>query len=361
MGISAAGTWLKQARAAKALGAAPWPWQLAEALLLRFPPCRLGLSEYFDYRLFEPHRSWSEKRLFVGWRGESALDAGNAPSTHLYADDKLALAQLLLDAGLPHPELLARYDHPQPRAFGRNLQGRAELMHWLRHEAVYPLFAKPVHAGFGNGAFLLQDIERSRDELLLGTGGCVGVEKWVGALANPEGLGYLFQRSLSPHASLSELLSGRLSSVRLMSLQLPGQAPYIYRVVWKIPRKFNIIDNFESGTTGNLLAAVDTQTGRVQRVIQGYGLDLRELDRHPDSGISVRDLVLPDWERLKEVSLAASRLLPEFRFQHWDVAFSADGPMLLELNLFAAGGTELSQLVDGRGLMEPVLMEACRA
>ena len=47
-----------------------------------------------------------------------------------------------------------------------------------------------------------------------------------------------------------------------MVLQEKGAEPCIYRAVWKVPRRFNIIDNFESGTLGNLLAAVDIDTGR---------------------------------------------------------------------------------------------------
>jgi len=51
-------------------------------------------------------------------------------------------------------------------------------------------------------------------------------------------------------------------------------------------------------------------------------------------------------------------LLPDFGFQHWDVALSDQGAALLEINLFSAGGAELSQLVEGRGLLEPRLL-AC--
>ena len=36
---------------------------------------RLGASEYYDYRLFDEHRfSHADKRRFLGWRAEAALE-----------------------------------------------------------------------------------------------------------------------------------------------------------------------------------------------------------------------------------------------------------------------------------------------
>lgn len=351
---------LKDAKRASRCAGVPIYRMLLEAILLRLPPSSLGLSEYFDYRLFEPGLSWRDKSRFVGWRGEDALDKCNDRSCHVYADDKRALARLLDAAGLPHPELRAVYRNSVPPGLAADPLATPEaLRDWLKTCTDYPLFAKPVHAGFGRGAYWLQGLDASGEKLVLGlTGACVPIVDWVASLENPEGLGYLFQSALTPHPDLAELQSGRLSGLRVMVLHEAGRGPCIYRAVWKVPRIFNIIDNFESGTLGNLLAAVDVEDGRVIRVIQGYGLSLRKLENHPDSGVPFADLVLPDWSDLKAIVLKAAALLPDFKFQHWDVALTDRGPVLIEINLFSAGGTELSQLVEGRGLLEPRLL-AC--
>ncbi len=333
---------------------------LLEALMLRFPPSSLGLSEYFDYRLFERHLSWQEKCRFVGWRGEDALDKCNDRSSHVYADDKRALAALLSEAGLPHPKLVAVYQNSAPSVLAAECLASPEaLQAWLRTRASFPIFAKPVHAGFGRGACWIQGLDANRERLVLGPGGeHVPIAEWIAGLANPEGMGYLFQQALLPHAELAELQCGRLSSLRVMVLQEAGRGPCVYRAVWKVPRVFNIIDNFESGSLGNLLGAVDVDDGKVLRVVQGYGMALQELACHPDSGLPFADLILPDWGELKDTVLKAAKLLPGFRFQHWDVALTDHGPVLIEINLFSAGGTELSQLAEGRGLLEPRLL-AC--
>lgn len=331
--------------------------QGAEALALRLGPGRLGLSDYFDYRLYRTSLPFSEKKRFVGWAMEPELDRCNDSRWHEYADDKILLHRLLISAGIPCPDLQATYlavvgSGPDYAA----LESITALTDWLRHQARYPVFVKPSHAGFGRGAQLIREYHAGTDDLLMDDASRVRVEKFARGLENPEGRGILFQSLLRPHVQLAELCCERLSTARVMVLIEPGRAPEIYRAVWKIPRKFNIIDNFESGSTGNLLGRVDLVSGAVKRVIQGYGPGIRELDSHPDSGLPFAGLHLPDWPQAVEVILAAAAQLPELRFQHWDLAFTDRGPVPIEVNLFAAGGTELSQLVDGIGLLEDRLL-----
>ena len=351
--------WAGQAR--RESGGAPLLQQLCEAALLRLPPGRLGLSEYFDYRLFERRQSWAEKRRFVGWRGEPALDRANESGSHRYTDDKILLDGLLHDADLPRAQLFAVYQAASATAAGvARLEQADALADWLRRCSDYPLFAKPAHAGFGRGVHLIEGYRAADDHLLLAQGQVMPARDFVATLPNPGQRGYLFQQALSPHAALAALQCRRLSSLRVMTLAPPGGPPEIYRAVWKLPRRHNIIDNFESGSTGNLLAAVDLRDGRVLRVIEGFGLGLRELQSHPDSGLPFEGLVLPDWPALRSTTLAVAALLPGLRFQHWDIALSEAGPVPLEVNLFAAGGTELSQLVEQRGLLEPRLLALCK-
>ncbi|MDM4765439.1 sugar-transfer associated ATP-grasp domain-containing protein [Pelomonas sp. SE-A7] len=352
--------WLASATAARAESGRGLGRQLVEALLLRLPPSRLGLSEYYDYRLFDASLRWQDRRRFVGWRGEPALDRANAASWRAYADDKLLLTQRLSQAGVPQPRLHCTYLASTDPGNGCPRHGSAaELADWLRQNRSFPLFLKPVHGGFGRGAALIEGYVPEADQLLLDGGRRVSVGEFVASLLNLAGQGLLIQECMAGVSCFEALLSGRLSTLRVMTLD-EGQGPRIFRAIWKLPRAHNIVDNFESGTLGNLLAAVDLDTGRVKRVIQGFGLGLRELDRHPDSGLSVEGLTIPDWGAVCDTTLQAARLLPGLRFQHWDVALAAQGPTPIEVNLFAAGGAELSQLVEQRGLLEPRLLAQCR-
>ena len=48
---------------------------LLEAAALRFASGRLGISEYFFYRLYENSFTPAQRRQFIGWRYSNAIDA----------------------------------------------------------------------------------------------------------------------------------------------------------------------------------------------------------------------------------------------------------------------------------------------
>jgi hypothetical protein len=86
------------------------------------------------------------------------------------------------------------------------------------------------------------------------------------------------------------------------------------------------------------------------RVVQGYGLGQRLIDQHPDTGTSFSGFALPYWNEVREVCLRAARAFPMLRFQHWDVAFTRNGPQILELN--TTGSIDIIQYASGQGLYD---------
>jgi hypothetical protein len=101
---------------------------------------------------------------------------------------------------------------------------------------------------------------------------------------------------------------------------------------WKIARARNITDNFCMGETGNLLAAIDKDTGAIQRVVTGLWPQGQEVTHHPDTLQPFNGFTLPDWPNAIDMCLAASHHFPGLRLQHWDIAFCRQGPVLMELN-----------------------------
>jgi len=59
---------------------------------------------------------------------------------------------------------------------------------------------------------------------------------------------------------------------------------------------------------------------------------------------------LPDWARLIDVCLAASRVWNGLRVQGWDVALSDRGPLLMEVNFRA--DFDLLQFAEGAGVLD---------
>jgi len=133
------------------------------------------------------------------------------------------------------------------------------------------------------------------------------------------------------------------------------RGPEIFRCAWKVPAGLNMSDNFIHGEVGNLLALVNVDTGRVERIISGTGFELREVTEHPDTGQILLGMTLPDWAAVRALCLTAATAFPGLRLQSWDIALGAAGPVILEVNV--QGSMDLHQLAGARGILEGVLTE----
>jgi hypothetical protein len=58
----------------------------------------------------------------------------------------------------------------------------------------------------------------------------------------------------------------------------------------------------------------------------------RELSRHPDTGSAISGEELPHWREILRLAIRAHNGFKEFAFLGWDIALSADGPVIVECN-----------------------------
>jgi hypothetical protein len=327
---------------------------LLEAAALRFASGRLGISEYFFYRLYENSFTPAQRRQFIGWRYSNAIDAKlNDEEWRGVANDKILCYSLLHGMRLPYPQVRAIY-HEHGRHFDgvQSLRTGQQVSDYLARADVYPFFMKPIRGSFGKGAYAAQ--RYADGKVHLADGSSRAPDTFVSEVTNPRAEGYLFQEQVQSHPELRGLLGNKVSSVRAIVL-LTRRGPKLVQCVWKIPTGSNMSDNFMHGDTGNLLGAVDVETGRVKRVVSGIGTSMKIVERHPDTGQSFTSLQLPAWNQTQELCMTAAAALPGLRYQHWDIALSTSGPLVLEVNV--EGSEDLPQLAYGNGLLDQHLRE----
>jgi len=131
---------------------------------------------------------------------------------------------------------------------------------------------------------------------------------------------------------------------------VPDAGPRLFRAIWKIPTGANMVDNFDRGMLGNLVARVDPETGRILRVIGGSGVGKREVRTHPDTGRSFEGFAIPEWDRVRALCLQAATIFPALRLQFWDIALGAEGPVVLEVNI--GGNLDGPQQVADSGVLD---------
>lgn len=342
---------------AKAVSGRPVRSQMLDILKLYLGRGKLGPSEYFDYRLFEDKMQRARSgHEFAGYKIVSKIDRHwNNRTSWVITGDKLLFYSALHGFGLPHPEIYA-VTHPHGRQTGlaECFSDESRLTDFLKNKVVYPFFSKPIFGSFGSGAFSVLGIDHETDELLLAKGGRVQAEEFSRLLLEPTRRknkalsGNIIQQTLQPHESILESCGPNISGVRVVTL-LEDTRPRLISAVWKITTGENFVDNFHEGKLGNMLGNIDIDSGEITRVQQGIGLERKENTPHPDTGRSLLGYRLPDWQLMKEICLAASTIAPELRFQHWDVALTDQGPVLLELNVH--GSLDLIQLATETGVL----------
>lgn len=321
---------------------------LSEILKLRRGPGRVGTSEYFDFRLYEKDLSLEEKLEFCGYRGQAVLEDVLVDTySKFLALDKLTFYNVMRGYGFPIPRMQALYSEAGRIWPGRTLKGPQALADFLAGEAAYPIYLKPSHGSYGRGNTRVVGHDDGR--LVLGDGSQVEIMEFCRSLKDKAGMGWLVQDALAPHPDIARICGDRVSSIRIHPF-IGRDGITIHRIVWKVNVGKLDSDNFVHGASGNMLARVDMDTGRVVRVISGVGFAQREVETHPISGERLIGFRIPWFREAVDYVKRGATAFPGFLCQGWDVALCEDGPVMLEANWF--GDVDLPQQSMRRGFMD---------
>lgn len=346
---------IKCARQAKKDTGAGYFRQLAELYRLSRSPNLIGPAEYFEYRLYDPALTDTAKRQFLGYKAERIYSRLNQSSWHGTANDKILFEQAMLAAGFKIPRTLAIY-HPW-RVGGlyyKHVRTREDLEQFLAKSRNYPMFVKPVHGLFGRGANLVTGYRAETKVVITKTNPTMSLEAFHQWLENNSRVGMLFQETLKPSKEVQQVCGERLSSVRMIVLS-DENGPQLFRANWKLCTGSNLVDNTESWTNGNVVAAVDHLTGQIHGAYRGVAGEQVAIDMHPDTHVPLIGLKVPHWDDMKDFVEAAASLFPGLRFQAWDIASTVNGICAIELNLATLHTVHATQLVSHRGFLDAKL------
>jgi Sugar-transfer associated ATP-grasp len=270
-------------------------------------------GEYFAYGLWQRDRMMNVDNYLYSNEVARLFKVLNKPSQPNPLSDKMAFYELCKAHGIPTPEVLAAF-----APTGRLVDFRFGL------PPESDLFVK-ARAGLGgdgaerfrwNGVlFESNRSHRLRPENLSG---------YLATRAHAEGRTLLVQPVLSNHPDLHAVSSGALATARLVTgLSINGEIIPIFGYI-----SFARANQITS--LGNHLALIDVTNGQLMRAPpKNYpGAAIYDY-RQPscDEGGA-----LPDWGVALKHIMAAHLACANFVFVGWDVAFTEQGPMVLEGN-----------------------------
>ncbi|MCB1696898.1 MAG: hypothetical protein KDI34_11765 [Halioglobus sp.] len=290
-----------------------------------------SLEDTLFWGLTDPAIPTAEIDSFMSREARTRLQARvNDPARGPDVDDKAVFYSLCTSCGLPVPETFGILE----------TAGKPRTAHTLPPQAVRISFsalpdgdfvAKPIWGMKGKGLLFFR---KAGGQYLLdgSTLDEAAISKVADSYAAKDYL--IVQRRLLPHAALADTSdTDAVQSVRIVTYLDGDGMAHILFARFKFIRQGNNVDNFADGQTGNLIADVDLDSGRIKKtlrkVVGEFGLQVLSL--HPDTGKSL-DITLPDWSDAVQLAIAGAKQFNSLRTLAWDIALTPDGPVILEAN-----------------------------
>jgi hypothetical protein len=136
----------------------------------------------------------------------------------------------------------------------------------------------------------------------------------------------IVQERLRNSDSVSDLTSGALSTLRILTARVGDADPEVLLAALRMPVGKSEVDNFEAGG----LAAGVTLDGRLTAAAGKRSLE--SYTHHPDTGALIEGRLLPNYEACTALACRAHAAFREPAFIGWDVAITPRGPLLIEAN-----------------------------
>ncbi len=136
------------------------------------------------------------------------------------------------------------------------------------------------------------------------------------------------QRGITQHEVLAKINPSSVNTIRIITL-LEKEGAKVLSVILRMGVGETKVDNSSSG---GLTIGVSLD-GKLKKF--ACADKKRLLDTHPTSNVVFDGYELPSFEKVKELVLKASFMVPHFRMVAWDVSVLEDGtPVLIEANLY---------------------------
>lgn len=251
-------------------------------------------------------------------------------------EDKLRFHRLCLAADLPVPTLHAVLSRRGTQGIDDFplLDSFDAIIDRFRHLDEARLILKPQNDSLGTG---VRFVSLRRGVVYDIAGQPVARADFTARLyADMQRDDYLVQEFVRPHPQMARLGSGKaLGTLRILSW-LQGGKVQIFYALSRIPCGNNPHDNFSGGSTGNLIANIDTVTGRLGpaygRRDVSYPRLLERFANNPDTGNPIAGVAVPQWAEIRDTVERAARVFDRLPALGWDFALSDAGIVIIEAN-----------------------------
>lgn len=297
---------------------------------------RFSPDEIHFQRLLDPSLTESDLLRAVSKEELLAVQAQlNPQAFHARTEDKVEFDRFCRERQLPVADILAIYDGQTSLRADRFPQynDAGGLDSFLRDTTVDCFILKPVAGVSGDGVMRLErDGKHWRDS----RGAVFDAAAILEAIARTGYTRWLFQQVVCGHPILAELSNtSGLQTVRVVTLVDKDEQVRVLAARLRLIGGDAAYDNFKFGKTGNVIAILNPDSGRVESAFGGARAryEIQAVTHHPRTGRDLIGFQVPDWPAVRELAVVAARAFMPLRSIGWDVAVTPDAPLLIEGNV----------------------------
>lgn len=317
------------ARKSREAGAPP-ALKIAQALAL-FVVRRVGPGYFLLARFWRNTVSFGDMLgHFNAKEYRRAVNKLNPPLFQKLSQHKLSEKALLSLRGIPTPRFLG-YFHVERGGdtHGNPLRTDHELESFLRARIGQRLCFKKAE-GSGGSAFSALDVEDQHGVLQLRnpvSGTCQSAADLAAHLRTFRS-GAIIEAFLVQHPELARLNPDSVNTLRIITLRTAAGFETVGAML-RVGRRGSQVDNTSNG---GLACPIDLRTGTIREALD-LSDERRSHDHHPDSGAALIGLCIPYWNECMNLAGNALAAVPRMDFAGIDMAITAEGPSVIELNV----------------------------
>ena len=194
---------------------------------------------------------------------------------------------------------------------------------------------KPVVGSLGDG---FKIITRLRDGFKDHNDIFYTPSRFLRLLAKSSSVGTLMQEVIENHPDITSFSGvAGLQTIRIITLVgVKGHVEILSAFLKTITQTHIVIDTHIDNLKGNLEVLVDLSKGSLGQAsyLSGDGKGIVVVGNHPVSGNPFNGFVIPYWTQVLELAKRAALMALPVHTIGWDIAITAQGPCLIEGNIW---------------------------
>ncbi len=142
----------------------------------------------------------------------------------------------------------------------------------------------------------------------------------------------LLEELIVQHPALSNIYPGSVNTVRAVTLLKDGK-PHVITTCLRMGNNGNHVDNLNNG---GMVVPVDEKTGHI--FLRAMDKEKNVYANHPVTGNPIQGFTFPDWDKAMDLVREAALDIPQIGYMGWDIAFTPQGPVIVEGNEYPGNG-----------------------